>query len=136
MAFYRDTLEPYSERCNLLPADPSAETDVFYQSEVERIDKGRSLSDIDWVPPYVIEMGMPPAHMQLLPWLRKGARATADSIRDQAHDSVQSPFDIKDLPDDVVWTIRDEDLSLHNLYSLAMPGNRASIRVINELLTP
>jgi hypothetical protein len=136
MAFYRGSFEQYLERCDDLPADPFAEAEVFYRSEVERIDEGRPLSDIDWVPPHVIETGMPPAHMQLLPWLRKGARATADSIREQAHNSVgsESPFDIEDLPDDTVWTVRGNELSLYDLYPLATPGYPVNLTVVHVLL--
>jgi hypothetical protein len=134
MAFYRDSLEQYLEPCNDRPADPFAEAKVFYRSEVERIDEGRPLSDIDWVPSKVIELGMPPAHMQLLPWLRKGARATAASIRDQAHNSVGSPFDVEDPPYTTVWTVGGSKLSLYDLYPLATSGYRINPTVIHVLL--
>jgi hypothetical protein len=135
MAFGRNSFEQYLEPCNAVPtADPFEEAHVFRRAEVKRIDEGRPLSDIDWVPPHVVEMGMPPAHMQLLPWLRKGARATADSIRDQAHNSVGSPFDVEDLPDDTVCTVRGNKLSLYDLYPLATPGYRVNPTVIHVLL--
>jgi hypothetical protein len=135
MAFYRDSLEQYLEPCDDVPtANSLAEAHAFYRSEVERIDEGRPLSDTDWVPPHVVEMGMPPEHMQLLPWLRKGARATANSIRDQAHNSVGSPFDVEDLPDTTVWTVGGNKLSLYDLYPLATPGHRINPTVIHVLL--
>jgi hypothetical protein len=98
MAFYRDSLKQYLEPCDDILADSRAEALVFYQPEVKRIDEGRPLSDIEWIYPWVVDLGIPPVHMQLLPWLRKGARAEVDSIRDQAHNFVgsESLFDIED----------------------------------------
>jgi hypothetical protein len=135
MAFGRNSFEKYLEPCNAVPtADPFADAHALRRAEVKRIDEGRPLSDIDWIPPHVVEMGMPPEHMQLLPWLRKGARATADSIRDQAHNSVGSPFDVDELPTDDIMTIGGEGLSLRDLYSLAVPGNCVSVKIIDVLL--